>query len=513
MATAVSNIGNGADITSLSNNIVAAAFTSLNATLDAAPPSAAGIATTTAATAAALLSAIGAGVAGVTGGADAVAAAATTIINQIAAANSSSLTTTLLAACAAVSATKTNSSDANAIANGTALVTAFLNAYASQTVELTDSNDINALLANVSHSSTPSSVTLVVPDNNYIPLGDTAKSYYMPLVPGTPYRVVNSRGQEFNIVYSAQNNTISVGQFNPPAGAPSPTVYAVGDSVYLGYDKYTLFAVGTGGFTAGDQTKVVSATAARSGTSVSVSWVLPNLNFTITSVDVIPTVNGTARASQRVSSGNSYTLSNLNSGDVVSFSVSMYDGELSSASLTSNTITVPTNNTVPCFPTGTRIATASGYKTVESLVQNELVLTSDGRQVPVKIYGKRIAVTDSRTAPYVVPKGSLGHNSPSATLTLSPDHAFLVRKGVWMLPIRAAQLSSKVKQIGVGEPVAYYHLECPNYLQDNLVVDGVVVESYAANQLGCKSPYTYSESLKGYTRSSMAVTSKSFSKA
>jgi hypothetical protein len=50
--------------------------------------------------------------------------------------------------------------------------------------------------------------------------------------------------------------------------------------------------------------------------------------------------------------------------------------------------TVP-NGTVPCFPTGTRILTPSGYKQVEDLVQNELVVTAEGRHVPVKIYGRK----------------------------------------------------------------------------------------------------------------------------
>ena len=164
------------------------------------------------------------------------------------------------------------------------------------------------------------------------------------------------------------------------------------------------------------------------------------------------------------------------------------------------------NRGVPCFPAGTRILTASGYKAVETLVQGELVLTADGRQVPVKIYGKHLPVTTSATAPYRVPKGTFGLQND---LILSPDHAFLIRKGVWMIPKRAALLSDRVEQIGVGSPVTYYHLECPSYLRDNLVVDGAVVESYGGKQQS-KSPYTYSESLKGYTR---AAATKNLTKA
>ena len=162
---------------------------------------------------------------------------------------------------------------------------------------------------------------------------------------------------------------------------------------------------------------------------------------------------------------------------------------------------------VPCFPAGTRILTAAGYKTVESLVQGELVLTADGRQVPVKIYGKHLPETTTVTAPFRIPKGTFGLAND---LVLSPDHAFQIRKGLWMLPKRAALLSDRVEQIGVGAPVTYYHLECPQYLRDNLVVDGTVVESYGGKT---KSPYTYSESLKGYTRAAVAATTTFLAKA
>ena len=163
----------------------------------------------------------------------------------------------------------------------------------------------------------------------------------------------------------------------------------------------------------------------------------------------------------------------------------------------------PFGGTVPCFPKGTRILTQSGYKAVETLTQGELVQTADGRQVPAKIYGKHMERTTPLSAPFRVPKGSLGPSQPSHELILSPDHAFQLRKGVWMMPRKAALLSDRVEQIGIGEPVTYYHIECPQYLRDNLVVDGVVVESYAGKT---KSPYMYSERLQGYTRSGLSTT-------
>ena len=159
---------------------------------------------------------------------------------------------------------------------------------------------------------------------------------------------------------------------------------------------------------------------------------------------------------------------------------------------------------VPCFPLGTKILTAEGYKPVETLKQQELVLTADGRQVPVKIYGKIITKTNQHTAPYLIPAHSLGLNNPRNDLKLSPDHAFMVRKGVWMIPRKAVLMSDKVVQYGIGESVTYFHLECPNFFRDNLVIEGgVVAESYAAKQANFTCPYTWSEKLQGYTRNNV----------
>jgi Hint domain len=203
-------------------------------------------------------------------------------------------------------------------------------------------------------------------------------------------------------------------------------------------------------------------------------------------------INGTLYVSLGIStqifSGGGYGGSNnIGGGLPDSWSVLPFDGDLASG-------------VVPCFVKGTRILTPEGYKPIQTFAQGDLVLTSEGHQVPVKFFAKRLHTTDSKTAPYHIPAHSFGHNRPSHDIYLSPDHAFLIRKGVWMTGRKGATLSDKVKQYAV---IVYYHLECPNYLKDNLIIEGpVIVESYAGKQTNFTSPYTYSERLKGYTRSS-----------
>jgi hypothetical protein len=130
-------------------------------------------------------------------------------------------------------------------------------------------------------------------------------------------------------------------------------------------------------------------------------------------------------------------------------------------------------------------------------------MTADGRAVPAKIYYMEFKKTTAVTAPYTIPAGTFGLKTE---LTVSPLHAFQMRKGVWMIPAVAAKISSAVVQKSIGKPIVYYHVECPHYLRDNLVVDGIVVESYGATQMkGLETPYTWCRSLKGFTRASPAV--------
>jgi len=166
----------------------------------------------------------------------------------------------------------------------------------------------------------------------------------------------------------------------------------------------------------------------------------------------------------------------------------------------------PALTNVPCFPKGVRVATGLGPVAVEDLKTGDLVLTAEGRQVPVKIYSTTLTTTTT-TAPYKVLKGYRGLK---ADLYLSPLHAFQIKKGLWQIPKYAALSDTSIQQYDIGKPVTYYHLECPNFFTDNLIVDGCVVESFAANQAkGLKTLYKYNATLKGFTRASqMAVLKK-----
>jgi len=160
-----------------------------------------------------------------------------------------------------------------------------------------------------------------------------------------------------------------------------------------------------------------------------------------------------------------------------------------------------------CFVQGTRVLTQNGYKPIETLMAKDMMVLSDGRIVDYDM--KKIVVNSATTAtaPYRIEAGAFGTSKPSADLCLSPTHKIQIRKGVWISPERAAKTNDKVYQYGIGDPVSYWHIACADYLKDNLMCEGLVVESLATNKnyTGPSKVYTWSDRLGGFTRVSKVL--------
>jgi hypothetical protein len=157
---------------------------------------------------------------------------------------------------------------------------------------------------------------------------------------------------------------------------------------------------------------------------------------------------------------------------------------------------------LPCFVAGTRILTQSGCKAIEDLQSTDNVMTADNRTVSFRLKKFDVPITDITTAPYCIEAGAFGPNKPAAPLCLSPTHKIQLRKGIWISPERAAQTNPSIQQYDVGKPVTYYHIACDNYLRDNIIAEGMVVETLATskNYNGPPKVYTWSDKLGGFTR-------------
>jgi hypothetical protein len=157
---------------------------------------------------------------------------------------------------------------------------------------------------------------------------------------------------------------------------------------------------------------------------------------------------------------------------------------------------------ITCFAAGSRVLTQNGYKAVESLTSSDLITTSDGRSVPFKRISTTIESATTSTAPYRIDAHAFGHNNPVAPVFLSARHKIQLRKGLWTCPMIAAKTNSRVIQYGVGESVTYYHIRCPSYFKDNLVTEGMTVESFGlpSDLNGAAHAFTWNSRLNGLTR-------------
>jgi hypothetical protein len=121
---------------------------------------------------------------------------------------------------------------------------------------------------------------------------------------------------------------------------------------------------------------------------------------------------------------------------------------------------------VTCFYAGTMVRTPAGEVRVETLKRGDLVLTADGRSIPISWLGRQTVSTlfsdPLRVLPIRIKADALAENVPSRDLLVSPDHAILVEGAL----IQAGALvngSSIVRERNVPRVFTYYHVEVDDH--------------------------------------------------
>ena len=119
-----------------------------------------------------------------------------------------------------------------------------------------------------------------------------------------------------------------------------------------------------------------------------------------------------------------------------------------------------------CFMAGTMIRTPDGEVPIETLKRGDLVLTHDGRSVPMDWLGIQtisLRFADKmRVLPIRIRAGAIAENVPSRDLLVSPDHGLLVEGAL----IQAGALvngSSIVRERSVPHVFTYYHVELDDH--------------------------------------------------
>jgi Hint domain len=154
-------------------------------------------------------------------------------------------------------------------------------------------------------------------------------------------------------------------------------------------------------------------------------------------------------------------------------------GNLSGAS---SGFTVTEDASAVCYAAVTRILTATGERTVETLMRGDIVLTLSGGELcaqPVKWIGqRRIDLTahphPETVAPIRIARGAFADNMPHRDLLVSPDHAVFVDGKL----ICARQLvnGSTIRQEKGWTSVEYFHVELDAHAI--LLAEGLPAESY-----------------------------------
>jgi len=147
------------------------------------------------------------------------------------------------------------------------------------------------------------------------------------------------------------------------------------------------------------------------------------------------------------------------------------DGASNSAAANSSVATL-------CFCAGTRIATPTGEVAVERLAVGDLVLTLDGRSLPIRWIGngqsllppnQRIAAT-----PVIVRAGALADDMPRQDLRVTKGHS-LYLEGV-LIPVENLINHRTILWDDEARSAVVYHIELDTH--EVLLADGAPAESY-----------------------------------
>ncbi|MBY6122079.1 Hint domain-containing protein [Mameliella alba] len=153
-----------------------------------------------------------------------------------------------------------------------------------------------------------------------------------------------------------------------------------------------------------------------------------------------------------------------------------------------------------CFAAGTEIAGPEGARPVEDLRIGDMILTADGRAVPVKWIGRQTLhkrfTPAERFAPVRVRAGALGQGVPHSDLVLTADHA-LILDG---LAVNAGALVNgttitRDPLANLPERVTYYHVETEGH--EVILANGAAAETFV-DYLGRRAFDNFAEYLALY---------------
>lgn len=124
----------------------------------------------------------------------------------------------------------------------------------------------------------------------------------------------------------------------------------------------------------------------------------------------------------------------------------------------------------PCFQKGTNILTPEGYKPVEELKNNDLILSTKKVNISIKKMVHFIGKKEDSPL-YCLPKNALAENRPQTDLYMSGDHAYKYNDS-WK-----HMNCSDLTQLTEQEDIEYYHIVIDDYFAHTIIAENVEVET------------------------------------
>jgi hypothetical protein len=166
------------------------------------------------------------------------------------------------------------------------------------------------------------------------------------------------------------------------------------------------------------------------------------------------------------------------SGDIVTLNLT---GDFTSVSFQLTEAAGNTNIALAlCYLRGTRIATPAGDRPIESLVIGDAVITKFNGYRRIKWIGRqsyaaRLIADDANQIPVKFAAGSLGPNTPSRDLFVSPGHSMLIAGR--LILAKSLVNGITITQTHCPDQLDYFQIEFETH--DCLLAEGAWSESYA----------------------------------
>jgi hypothetical protein len=136
----------------------------------------------------------------------------------------------------------------------------------------------------------------------------------------------------------------------------------------------------------------------------------------------------------------------------------------------------------PCFGGNTYIKTPNGEVMIKDLKNGDIITTNEGPQ-QIVIHKSIIAKTTPSSAPYMIKKHAIKHNTPSRDTIISPTHMILLTNKRLSHPIHLSKHIDGIYQLAPGKKQVYYNIETSNFLTQVISANNLLAETYPGEQI------------------------------